>query len=202
MAWQTISGTAQASVGASGLKEFAANAPLFASELNRDFQDVQAPALYALASGVLAGGVCTASGLTVTVPAGTLYYARAVWLSDSAMHYTVPDGATTYLWGCADGIVRMTSTLAPPGGWNYRTACLLCRATTSGGIAVADNSVQWLARQITAGHQVQETAGVYPLADYVADGSALSVPDRTQMQIMDSLTVYGALAVYGKARVM
>jgi hypothetical protein len=201
MGWQTIAGTTQANAGASGIKEFSASAPLAASELNRDFQDVQNPVAYGLASGVLVGGICTASGLTVTVPDGTIYYARACWLANGAQVYNVPDDATTYLWGCADGVVRQASAPSPPYGWDFRTACLLCKVTAASGNAVVDNSVQWKARRTDGAHMVQETAGVYPVADYVPDGSALMVPDRGQIHIIDSMTVYGGLSVYGKARV-
>lgn len=142
MAWTTAGGATPAEVGASGVREWSDGDPLYAAELVRALKDDQGAGLWGLLSGVLEGGVCTGSGLTVTVPSGTRYLARVVWGTDTDAAVAVSDAATTYLWGCSDGVVRMTTGATPPTGFDGRSACILCKAVASGGTATVDLSVQ------------------------------------------------------------
>lgn len=151
---------------------------------------------------MLAGGACTADGLVITVPSGTHYLARNVWYADGNAVVSVPDEATTYIWGCADGETRITSSTTPPTGYDERTACILCRVVATSGVATVDLSVQQRARR-TIGHQVFEGSGAWaPTPDVIASGGVAHVPDGHQIRLMDALTVYGELVVFGKAAVV
>lgn len=202
MAWKTLGGTAAGAAGASGLVEWVAGDSLEHDVLNANMGDVQTPAQYGMPSGVLAGGVCTAAALAVTVPSGTTYYARNIWAADGNAVVSVTDESTTYIWGCADGVLRSTSSATPPSGWDERTACILCRAVATGGVATVDLSVQQRARR-TVGHQVFEGSGAWaPTPDVIVSGGVAHVPDGHQIRLMDALTVYGELVVFGKAAVV
>lgn len=200
--WETLTGMPADQVGAEGLTLFQSGQPLPALALNRDFGEVQHPTAYALATGVIAGGQCTATGLTVLVPAGTMYYARVIWWTPDGTSYVVPDGVTRYFWGCADGVVRVIPGSGPPDGWDHRSACLLCRVVSSGGQATIDLSVQWRARLAQTNNVVQEVPGCYPVCDRIPDGASLRIPDNSQIQWMDSLSIYGSLEIRGKGRIL
>lgn len=201
MGWKTISGTIAANAGASGLIEWSAGDGLAASDINANHADGQTPVMYGMPTGVLSGGICTADALVVTVPIGTHYLARNVWYSDGNATVSVPDEATTYIWGCADGELRTTANTTPPTGYDERTACILCRVVATSGVATVDLSVQQRARR-TIGHQVFEGSGAWaPTPDVIASGGVAHVPDGHQISLMDSLTVYGDLTAYGKAAV-
>lgn len=202
MGWKTTSGTLAANAGASGLVEWSAGDGLAASDLNANHADGQTPAIYGLPSGILAGGACSADALAVTIPSGTYYLARNVWYADGNAVVNVSDEATTYIWGCADGELRTTSSATPPTGYDERTACILCRAVATGGAASVDLSVQQHARR-TIGHAVYEGSGAWSATpDVIASGAVAVVPDAHQIRLMDTLTALGTLVVYGKAVVL
>jgi hypothetical protein len=134
--------------GLSGLTEFAGGATPTIAEWNANFQDPQETACYALLAGILAGGVCTDTGLTVVVPNGTVYFARQVWLLDASLSVSVPDDAVTYLWCTSDGDVVLEPTTGIPAGYDGTTACLLCKATASTGVVTIDNTVQHKGRVV------------------------------------------------------
>jgi hypothetical protein len=97
--------------------------------------------------GVLSGGVCTESGLVVTVPAGTVYVAGGqVWSTASGETVGVADDATTYIWGQRDGLLAITATTSPPPGFEDGGACLLVKAVAAAGVVTLDLSVQHRAR--------------------------------------------------------
>jgi len=202
MGWETISETAAASVGASGLVEWSAGDSLSADDLNNNLADVQGVTLWGMPSGVLAGGACTAAFLVVTVPDGTRYLARNIWCANGNQTISVTDESTTYVWGCADGVLRITSSSTPPVGWDDRTACILCRAVATGGTATVDLSVQQRAR-LAIGHQVFEGSGIWaPTPDVIGANGIAHVPDANQISLFDALTVLGELTVYGMCRVV
>jgi len=202
MGWETISETPAASVGPSGLVEWSAGESLSADDLNNNLADNQGVALWGMPSGVLAGGTCTAAGLAVTVPTGTMYLARNIWIADGNATVNVSDEATTYIWGCSDGELRTTSSTTPPNGYDERTACILCKVVSTGGVATVDLSAQQHGRR-TIGHRVYEGSGVWaPTPDVIPDGGEAYVPDGHQIALMDSLSVLGGLTVYGVCRVV
>lgn len=202
MGWKTISGTIAANAGASGLIEWSAGDGLAASDINANHADGQTPVMYGMPTGVLSGGICTADALVVTVPIGTHYLARNVWYSDGNATVSVSDEATTYIWGCADGELRTTANTTPPTGYDERTSCILCRVVATGGVAAVDMSVQQRARH-TVGHQVFEGSGSWaPTPDVIGPGGIAHVPDGHQLALMDNLTCYGELTVYGMLRVL
>ena len=150
MGWVAANGLAPAAVGADGIVAFSTGDVPDAADFDANFTAPLDVAGYGLAAGVLAGGVCTAAALVVTIPDGTTYYARQVWAADGDATVNVTDEATTYVWGCSDGVVRITATSTPPSSFDARTACLLTVATATGGTASVDNTLQWAARQTDA----------------------------------------------------
>lgn len=129
-----------------GIRALVDGRPAVADDWNRNWRDIQESSSFSLLAGVLEGGAATASGLSVTIPSGTIYFARMVWKFTDNTTFVVPDNATTYLWGCSDGVVRQTSSPTPPQGFTTRTACILTKANASSGVASVDNSVQQKAR--------------------------------------------------------
>lgn len=202
MPWQTLNGTTAANAGTSGLKEFASGDAIGATELLRDMKDPQDALVYQTAPGVLYGGVCTCSALTVTIPTGTLVFCRSVWHANGAMTQVVTDDATTYVWLCSDGETRITANTTPPTSYDTRSACILCRVVAASGTGVVDLSVQERARYST-GRYVGEATGVFAATpDVIPDSGRAEVPDASQVAIMDRLTVYGTMRVLGKVRII
>ena len=132
MAIQTMAGTTPAQANANGLQGVKAGYPLIDTVYNGDQRDIQEGHVQALLAGVIAGGVCTASGLNVTIPNGTIYYARQVWQLTADVVISVPDAATTLLWGCCDGVIRQTAS-SFPSGYDGTNSCLIAQGTASGG---------------------------------------------------------------------
>lgn len=203
MPWQTINGTTATNAGASGLKEFTSGHVLSATDLMRDFKDPQDAIMRQCVPGVLSGGQCTASGLTVTIPSGTTVLCRSVWYADGDMTQSVSDETTSYVWLCSDGETRVTTTTTPPAGYDERSACLLCRAVASGGNATVDLSVQQRARASTTDRYVGEGSRWFGgIADVVPSAGWAEVPDGSQVVLYDEITVYGTLRCMGKVRVI
>lgn len=204
MAFKTSSGQAASAVGANGLVQFTTGVAPTAAQFNSNWADDQAPAMYGMLSGVLEGGagITAAGGLSVSLAAGLSYYARQVWINDAAVTVGVADASTTWLWGCADGQIRQTTTSSPPSGWTARTACILAKVTSSGGAVTAvDLTAQEQAR-IAAARLAAENAPVSaPAADVIPGGASVLVPAGAQQMLMDSLLVQGAYLVRGKVKV-
>lgn len=148
-----------ASAGANGTKSIT-GAPTTA-DFDNNFAAVQEPALYGLLPGVLAGGVCTAAALVVTVPVGTRYFARGVWeVVTAANTINVPDAATTYVWGTSAGTLATSAAAGTaPAGFTRQTACLLTKAVAAAGAATVDNSVQHKARTVDATARIVTEGG-------------------------------------------
>lgn len=198
------SGGSSPSAAASGLKEWASGDALAATDLITDLRDEQEAARLGLLSGLLAGGVCTASALNVTVPVDTVYFARSVWqVVTSAAVIGVPDNATTYLWGCSDGQIRQTSTTTPPTSFDNTTACIIIKATAVSGVITLDFSVAQWARQAWGAARVttENNPSFAPVMDTVPLGATVIIPVGSQQQLFGSLQVSGSLIVRGRLKV-
>lgn len=161
-----------------GLNEWVTGDMPTAAEFNANFREGIAVSDRALLSGLLAGGVCTALDLDVTIPSGTTYYARVGWTLTDDEVVAVPDEQTTYIWGCADGVLRQTDTNAPPTGFDGDTACLITKAVASGGSAVVDNSVgQWARRVDSSTRTVTEGPMAVDYAEGVVAVPLLDLPE-------------------------
>jgi hypothetical protein len=200
----TLTGLAAGSVQASGLQEQAAGSPLLSSRMNQDARELQMVAMQTHLAGVLTGGDITVSNLLVSFPVGFRFFARQIWEASGTTQVSVPDAATTYLWGCADGQIRLTGTDAVPGGWDNRSACRLAKATAAGGVAVLDLSVQHRARFADAsGRVVCENCGAWsPTPDVIPAGVRVEVPAGHQQLLFGTLTVAGTVVVRGKLRMI
>ncbi len=128
--------------GPAGLHEVKDGSPFYSVPHNANLRDLQEARSRSTLTGVMEGGACTADGLTVVIPAGTTYYARAVWCANADARVSVPNESTTYLWGCSEGQIRQTSVSTPPVGFTARTACLLTVATAKDSVVTLDNSAQ------------------------------------------------------------
>lgn len=133
MSITTLGGLVNGQTTTGGALQVTSGSPLAASDLVAGLTDAAGIARQCLRAGVLAGAIPTASGLTVTIPHGTVYVAGAVWTISGGSNVVVPDASTTYIWGCADGALRTTSTTTPPTGYDATTACILCKVVASGG---------------------------------------------------------------------
>ena len=100
--------------------------------------------------GVLSGGVCTASGLTVSIPAGTSILVKQVWTATGTTAINVTASATSYIWLCGDGELRATASITIfPTGFDVTSAALLCKATAGASAVTIDNTVQHKARSVS-----------------------------------------------------
>ena len=163
--------------------------PLVADDQNKDFRDLQELGRQTQLAGVMLATAITATGLTLGFGVGFLYFARQIWVASGTTSYSVPDEAITYLWGCADGILRPSASAAtPPAGFDTTQACLLVKATAHLGVVTLDVSVQQrsryadpAARKVTDGplsldyanNRVDVSAGALVLPVLAADPATL-----------------------------
>lgn len=211
MAFKTLSGFGisgtTGGVGSNGLIQLgtAPYASPAAASWNGLLGDFLAMARKSLLSGIIAGGVCTIATLAITIPTGTAFLAGGqYWVSDSTTQVNVTDIPTTYVWGCSDGIFRLTTDTTPPTGFDDNRSFILLKASgTGGGAATIDLSVQQKARVVspTSRFLTENAAGIAPVADTIPLGSSVSVPLGSQLAIMDKLTISGSLTIQGKIRV-
>jgi hypothetical protein len=81
------------------------------------------------------------------VPVNTVYVAGAmVWKTLVGETKAATDNATNYLWGCADGELRVTSTTTPPTGFESGKSCILVKGTAVAGVVTLDHTAQQRAR--------------------------------------------------------
>ena len=204
MAFKTLSGQADTLLAApSGINEWVSGDTPTAAEFNNNLADAYGYPYYSVLAGVMSGGVCTFATLVVTVPTSTIYYARQLFVSDSGTNITVPDAATTYVWGCSDGELRITSSTTPPASFDTRTACILCSVAASGGVITSiDLAVQQRCRYADPANRVQgENAGLWaPIPDSIPSGLTLDIPTDHQITVWDELLVTGTVYVSGKLR--
>lgn len=188
---QTPSGTASGATNANGLNGLSSGSPLGSAKYNADQGDLQTPAMEALLPGVLnlAGGL-TYSALVVTVPSGYAWYARQVWQANGTVTGSVPASATTYLWGCSDGLIRPASSLTPPAGFAGPASCLLA-IVVSGSTAITSLAQGWTARACS-GRVVTDGPLVLDYANNVVDasGAALKIPSGTADPAVPGTGVY------------
>lgn len=206
MGFQTVNGLTTSQTDAQGLITWG-TAPydvIQSTPFNATFRDLQEAGHYQLLPGVIEGGVCTAAGLTVSVPANTVAFARQVWIASGTTSVNVADNQTSYVWLCADGEVRATSALATfPTSFDGRSACLLCQATAVSGVVTIDLSVQQKARTAygDARRVCEGNAGSFPLMDVVPSGVTMWLPPESQTMLFDRLQVSGTVNVGGRLRV-
>lgn len=162
---ETTSGNTADNTGAAGLVEWSAGVTVPTAALFTALQtDLDAPASEIALPGVLATVTTTASGLSVVVPVGARWLARRVWeVKTATATLSVPDGAVSYVWACADGALRSTVGTTPPTGFTARDAFILVKATAAAGALTLDHTVQERAR-----YGLMKTA--------VADPAALTAP--------------------------
>lgn len=205
MAFTTLKGFTHSQTDADGLIPFGEpgyttmDKTIFRNTLKELLQG----GMYQGLAGVLAGGVCTAATNVVTIPANTYYIAGGVgWFNASAHTESVADG-TLYLWGCSDGEIHTSSDTTPPTGFTTRTACIITKAVTTGGVAVLDNSVQQRARTADGTNRIiGENAKVFaPVLDTIPAGFVGVVPSGSQYVVHGKLTLSGGkLTLLGKLR--
>lgn len=209
MPFSTPNGYVGGTVNAKGVKSFAGT--LATSDLQNTYQDEQEPSAWGLLSGVLVTEAITAVGLLVSIGVGLTYYARTVWIAAGTTQITVAN-ITQYLWGCADGVMRLTTTDAPPGGFDNTKSCLLARIVGSGGsCTITQAGFQQSARyadpatrQVIDGALLNDSAngrvitqGWMPQATDVPTGMVADVADGYQAYRFGLLTIEGALTVEG-----
>lgn len=205
MAFKTITGADFSDVGPSGLREFSSGSVLHSSDLNGNLQDSQAYQMYSNLSGVLIGGPCTSSGLIVTIPSGVVYFARQLWTSDSPTSVAVPDESSVYVWGCSDGVLRLTTTTVPPSGFDNRTACIITRAVSSAGSVTVDDSVRHLSRvsngssrTVTEGNvHIDTLLGILTLRGIIQGHLSISVAGSSDVVLTDFQSSHGMLSFTG-----
>lgn len=143
MPFQTAGGFQSPDVTDEGLRQLSAGMVLTASLLQGIDRDDRSAARFCFPSGWVTGGAITASGLTVSIPAGaTCLVAGTLWVATGVTTYLVPDDTTCWLWLCGDGVLRHTATFVYPTGFGDQTAMLLCRVTSASGVATVDVTVR------------------------------------------------------------
>jgi len=175
MAIKTRGGTAQSQVNAKGLIGATTNGVLLATNYNADQSDLQEPAAQQMLAGLLAGATCTESGLNVTIPSGTTWYARQIWYLDADYIQGVANNVTSWIFGCCDGIIRVTqgSSMSYPSSFDGSTAVLITKAQAVTGVITLTNALQHLARQVNhSTRQVTDGPMVLDYANGIVDVSA------------------------------
>lgn len=211
MAFQTVNGFDPAGgnnpVGSTGVLEFTTGTAVGSANLTKDFRDAYQPATWGMCAGVLAGGVCTASGLVITVPAGTYYYASQVWYASSSTTVNVPDNSTTYVWGCSDGVLRVTATSSPPIGFTRSQSCLLVLVTSVSGVCTLNLAIQDAARiadntnRIVTEYNAQIGFGFVSEMDTVPAAAVITIPSGYQQTLFEPVVVSGSIICNGRLRV-
>ena len=161
------------------------------------FLDTLQESRYQHLSGVLSGGVCTVSGLVVTVPASTVFVAGGmVWTNASGETQSVTDDATSYVWACADGQLRITSTTTPPTGFDSGKSCILTRAVAVSGTATIDNGVQHRAE--TADHTNRMIGGAFAVTPTnLPSGGYYVVNGNSQYVVFGDWYNYATFVTFG-----
>jgi hypothetical protein len=173
MAITTLGGTLPGSVTGTGVRNYSTGDAVSADGLQADLGDAYAPAMYCLPAGVVLGFACTASGLDVTIPAGSVWYARQVWLVTANATVTVADNSSTYIWGCSDGGLRQTVTTLPPIGFSNYTAAIVAQVSASGGVATVASYKQWAMGSsiVATPGGLSSITGTLANADYTASAA-------------------------------
>ena len=176
MALSTLAGSAPSQVQSSGLNEFIAGQPLIAATQTLDLRDLQELTRQAELAGVQIAGTITATGLSVSIPAGLQYFARQIWKASGTTTVLVPDGSTSYIWGCSDGLLRVTTSGGSPTlptGFDARSCCLICKAVAVAGTATITTALQQSARYADATNRlVHEGPLTIDYGNMVTDTSA------------------------------
>lgn len=213
MALTTINGLSPASstgaypVGNVGVFEYASGYSFTGDDLTKDFKDAQAAPALSLPSGILAGGTCTSSGVLVNVSAGIYYYATSVWWGQTDTSITVTDNATTYIWGCSDGNLRITSTTAPPLGFTRSQACLIVKCTATSGVVVFDYTAQDIAQTVDNTNRTLTANsshigyGWISEQDTLPATSTVTIPAGYQSALFGAVVINGVLIVGGRLRI-
>lgn len=203
MGWRTSQGYTPADVNGNleGLPELSDGVPLLAATMNKLLRDLQPASYNAQFAGVLAGGVCYTEALDVKIPAGTSYFAKQVWTLDALQSVSVSDDATTYLWGCSDGVIRVTDDTNPPDGFDATTACILTRANAANGYATIDNTVQQRARVARGDNRfVSDNGGFMPQPISIPEGVTCLIDVGFQYIFQCPFEVNGTLIVNGRGK--
>lgn len=204
MTFVTDSGLTSSQVDTNGVRKWADVTTLGATDLTKAGQDAQAAEKYDALPGILTGGECLPFTLSVTIPAGTSYFARQVWYTSAIINFAVGDNQVSYLWCCSDGIVRSTASAGTlPSSFDVTTCCLLCKATALGGVVTVDNTVQQRARYANPTlRAVTEGSDFFAgVMDTIPAGVVGVVGPVSQVRIYDKLTVQGRLVINGKVRI-
>jgi hypothetical protein len=184
MALTTLAGSTPTQVQTSGINEFRTG-PFVASVQTLDLRDLQELTRQSALAGVQISGAITATGLVVSIPAGLQYYARQLWVASGTTTILVPDGSTSYVWGCSDGLLRVTTSGGSPvlpTSFDARMCCLLCKAVAVAGAVTITTTLQQTARYADATNRlVREGPLTIDYANAVVDVStgALRIPSVT-----------------------
>jgi hypothetical protein len=166
------------------------------------FKDIMQPFLYETLAGVIEGDVCTASVLDVTIPINTVYVAGGmVWKTLVGEVQAVTNDATTYIWGCADGELRVTSTTTPPTGFEGGKSCIIVKAVAASSVVTLDHSVQQKAMVAASRMMSLNNMGLFPSVDSIPSGAAATIPQNSQYRVFESFTNAGSLIIQGKLRI-
>lgn len=127
MGFKTVSGLTPSEVSPSGLTSLANGQPFDIQKLLSTLSDLQSLVNAIHQKGVLAGTI-SVNGLGVAFASGFKYHAGMTWATDTNVQVLMSANTNNWLWGCSDGVIRVTQTNAAPGGYQ---SCLLCTATTN-----------------------------------------------------------------------
>jgi hypothetical protein len=206
MAFITIKEFTTSQTDADGLLPFgdAGYTTLNATQLRNTLKDIMQAFRYGNLAGVLSGGVCTASGLVVTVPANTFFVAGGmVWFNESNHTESFADAASTWLWGCSDGLLRQTTTSAQDPDFLGDASCLITFGVAASSVVTLDNGLQQRAR--TADHTnrvIGENAGVFaPQLMTLPANQVFVIPENCAYNVTGDFYIYGTLVNYGTLRV-
>ncbi len=200
----------------SGIYPIVDGSPLFADPINKTWKDLQAPAKNMQLPGTMLIGTflnfITASALDVTIRNTFRWYAQTVWELQADVIKSVADDTVSWIWGCKDGSIQVTTgdvpyTSAPyPDGYLYYDAALFCRVVAAGGVAIVDPFCQMVSRVADGQRRKIVDSGVFASSpSKITSGMVCTVPaDHLQklycLSAYTPFTVEGALIINGRVK--
>lgn len=162
--------------GAEGYRSWATGEVPTAAEFNADRSDVIAITSSSHVTGALSTFTATAAGLVVTIPDGASWYCKFPFRCNGDTTITVPDNSDSWIFACADGELRVSSSANPPDGWSNSDSCLLCKVSAAGGNATVINGERWYARRVDANRVVTDGAIAISQSQVTLDGMLVFDP--------------------------
>jgi hypothetical protein len=213
-----LSASEMVALGAdTGIYPIVTGEPLVAAPINKTWKDLQAATKNMQLPGTMLIGsflnFIVAIGLDITIRNTFRWYAHTVWELQADYIQSVADDEISWIWGCKDGVIRVTTgdfadADAPyPDDMGYYDACLFCKVTAADGVAIIDPYCQMVARIADGQRRKITDSGVFSAQpSIITEGMVCVVPADHQLKLYSDspytpFRVEGALIINGRVKV-